>query len=843
MRGCARGNLKVGLYTPVIKRSRILDEQEPKTGKIGFEGGTNQPASVALFDSCVFVALCVAATHAATGVPDLLMWFDAPATQFTQSLPLGNGRLGAMVFGGVTEERIVLNESSLWSGSRQDADRPDAAQYLPEIRRLLLDGKNVEAEKLVYAHFTCRGPGSARGHGKESQYGSYQVLGNLRINFPVSASDVQDYRRELNLAEATARVAYRQNGISYQREVFVSAPDQAIVMRLTADNPAAISFNATLDRPERATVTPDGTHGLLISGQLDNGTDGKGMKYAARLRVINQGGEVSTAGQHIHVQNANEVLVMVTAATDYQGFAGRRTSDPLAASASDLRKAAAKSYPVLRAAHVADFGRYFNRVKLELGPLRTDATRNTTPERLKGFAANGNDPGLAALYFQYGRYLLISSSRPGGLPANLQGIWAESIDTPWNADWHLNVNVQMNYWPAEVTNLSELHQPLFALIDSLQKPGARTAKLYYGARGWVAHVITNPWGFTAPGEGASWGSTTTGSAWLVTHLWEHYLFTRDKKFLRWAYPIIKGSALFYADMLIEEPKHKWLVTAPANSPENGFRLPDQSVAHVCMGPTIDMQLLRYLFAAAIDAGSILGVDADFRRGLGVKRARLAPNQIGADGRVKEWLEDYQEPEPRHRHVSHLWGLYPGSEITPDETPQLATAARKTLEVRGDISTGWSLAFKLNFWARLGDGNRAHRLLALLLSPVGSTSNIEGVQFSGGSYDNLFDAHPPFQIDGNFGATAGIAEMLLQSHNGVIRLLPALPDAWPEGRVSGLLARGGFELDLVWKAGKITDASLRSKLGGPCTIRYGEKVLHLKTQAGKSYQLNRRLLSK
>ena len=788
----------------------------------------------------LFGALWCPATLVYGASPDLLIWFDTPATQFTQSLPLGNGRLGAMVFGGLNEERIVLNEGSLWSGSRQDADRPDAAQYLPEIRRLLLAGKNVEAEKLVYAHFTCRGRGSARGRGKDAPYGSYQTLGTLRLVFPMGDSSVRHYRRELDLAEAVARISYEQAGVTYRREAFVSAPDQAIVLRLSADTPGAISFNATLERAERATVTADGTQGLVMTGQLNNGTDGNGMKYAARLRVLNRGGEISVEEKTISVRRADEVILIVTAATDYQGFAGRRTHDPLAASSDDMAKASAKTYEALLTAHIADFQNYFNRVSLTFGPANTEAGAKTTPARLKAFADGGQDPGLAALYFQYGRYLLISSSRPGGLPANLQGIWAEEIQAPWNADWHLNVNVQMNYWPAEVTNLSELHQPLFALIASLQEPGARTAKLYYGARGWVAHVITNPWGFTAPGEAASWGSTTSGSAWLCQHLWDHYLFTRDKAFLKWAYPVMKGSARFYTDMLIEEPKHKWLVTAPANSPENAFRLPDGSVAHVCMGPTIDMQLLRYLFGACIEASRILGVDPGFRKELIEKRARLAPTRIGSDGRVMEWLEEYEEPEPRHRHVSHLWGLYPGSELTPDETPQLAEAARKSLEIRGDLSTGWSLAYKINFWARLGDGDRAHRLLSLLLSPVGSSPSVAGVRFAGGSYENLFDAHPPFQIDGNFGATAGIAEMLMQSHNGVIRLLPALPGAWPEGRVTGLRARGGFEIDIAWKNGRLVEATLRSQLGGTTQVRYGNKFLQLKTQKGKSYPLNERL---
>lgn len=791
--------------------------------------------------SFALVFALLALTQTSLAQTDLRLWFDTPATNFTQSLPLGNGRLGVMVFGGIHKERIVLNESSLWSGGPQDADRSDAAQYLPEIKRLLLEGKNDEAEKLVYAHFTCQGKGSNRARGKDEPYGSYQVLGNLHLNFPATSTAVSNYKRELNLADAVARISYEQDGVKFTREVFVSAPDEAIVMRLTADKSGAINFNVALDRPERFTTIADGSNGLLMSGQLNNGTDGNGMKYAARLRVVTQGGATNVDGNIVHVTNANEALILITAATNFQGFAGRQTANELTASANDLQKVAVKNFATLLAAHKADYQKYFHGVRLTL-PTNAETVALPTPARLRAVANGTNDPALAALYFQFGRYLLISSSRPGGLPANLQGIWAEEVQAPWNADWHLNINVQMNYWLAENTNLSELHEPLFALIASLQKPGERTAKLYYNARGWVAHVITNLWGFTAPGEGANWGSTSTGAAWLCQHLWDHYLFTRDKEFLKRMYPVMKGSARFYADMLIEEPKNKWLVTALGNSPENAFQMPNGKTAHVAMGPTIDQQLLRYLFDACIEASKLLNTDAAFRKELSKKRARLAPTRVGGDGRVMEWLEEYSEPEPTHRHVSHLWGLYPGAEITPESTPALAAGARKTLEKRGDISTGWSLAHKLNFWARLGDGNRCNKLLTLLFTPVGFRQDVEGVRFQGGSYDNLFDAHPPFQIDGNFGAAAGIAEMLVQSHNTAIRLLPALPDAWIEGRVTGLRARGGFEIDIVWKDGQLTSATIRSLLGESIAIRYGGKELKLKTSKGQSYKLNAELKS-
>ena len=609
--------------------------------------------------------------------------FDKPAVSFQQSLPLGNGRIGAMVFGGVNEERIVLNESSVWSGSREDADRPAAHKALPEIRKLLIAGKNVEAETLVNANFTCRNKGSGWGSGASVPFGCYQTLGNLRLKFGNSAGGAEEYSRKVDLASAAADVSYRRDGVKFGRTHFVSAPDEVFVSRFTSDKAGAISYVVSLDRNERFETVVAGSEELLMTGTLNDGHGGKGVSYAARLRVLAKGGAVKADGNRLVVDKADEVVLLFAAATDYKGFAGRQLSDPVAATLADLDQAAKKSFDELRAAQKADHEKWFNRVELHLGSTANSAL--PTIERLAGFAQGAEDPALAALYFNFGRYLLISSSRPGGLPANLQGIWAEEIQTPWNGDWHLDINVQMNYWPAEVCNLSELHEPLHKLIGSLVEPGRKTAKAYYHARGWVAHVITNPWGFTSPGESASWGATVSGSAWLCQHLWQHYAYTLDREYLRWAYPILKESALFYLDNLVEVPKHRWLVTGPSNSPENQFELPDGKGAHVCLGPTVDMQLLRELFGNTAQAAEILGLDADLKRELTEKRARLAPNQVGPDGRLQEWLEPYPEPEPTHRHTSHMYGLYPYNEITRRGTPELFGGCGRAVVSRSMLS--------------------------------------------------------------------------------------------------------------------------------------------------------------
>ncbi|HET9864699.1 MAG TPA: glycoside hydrolase family 95 protein [Steroidobacteraceae bacterium] len=735
----------------------------------------------------------VRAATPSAGEGDWRLWYRQPAEAWTEALPIGNGRLGAMIFGGVARERLQLNEDTLYAGGPYDPSDPRALAALPRVRALIDAGKYAEAQALADQEMMAR----------PLRMPSYQTVGNLLLNCG-SSSFVEHYRRELDLDTAIASVEYRQQGVTFRREAFASAVDQLLVVRMHADRAGALNLRASFETPMPASVRVE-SNALVLAG---SNTSQEGLpaalRFEARVWLQAQGGELVPSEDALRVRGADSALLLIAMATSYRRF-DDVSGDPAAANLARLQAVRGRTWEELAEAHVRDHRSLFGRVSIDLG--RTPAAAQPTDVRIRN-SPTTDDPQLAALYFQYARYLLIGCSRPGTQPANLQGLWNDRPSAPWGSKYTININTEMNYWPAEPANLPECVGPLVRLVKDLAITGARTARVNYGARGWVAHHNTDLWRATAPIDGARWGLWPTGGAWLCKHLWDHYDYGRDRAVLADIYPLMKGAAEFFLDTLVPDPSGRYRVTSPSLSPENEH----PGGAAICAGPAMDSQILRDLFAHCVQATEILQVDADFRAECAAARARLPPDRIGAAGQLQEWLEDWdlQAPEPHHRHVSHLYALFPSDQISARRTPELAAAARRSLELRGDLSTGWAIAWRINLWARLREAEHTHAVLKLLLDPSRT-------------YPNMFDAHPPFQIDGNFGGANGILEMLVQCIDGEIELLPALPRAWPTGSIGGVRARGGFTLDLAWRDGALDSVRLRGAPGGIARLRYRDKV--------------------
>lgn len=787
------------------------------------------------FGAFLLAASIAAATPARSAGSDLKLWYDRPANEWIEALPIGNGRLGAMVFGQPENERFQLNDVTVWSGGPQpDADRKDAWRELPELRRLIREGKYDEATGFANSRFNGPAPYNH----------SYQTLGDLKFTFDLGGQAVSGYRRELDLATALVSVSFKAGGTTFHRQAFSSAADGVIVQRLVADKKGAIGFGLKLDRVERSATRFEAPDTLVMTGDT-----GGPLRYEVRAKVMHDGGRITGGSDgSLKLEGADQATVLIAAATNFvldhdKGYTG----GDLSTASTRIAAASGRAYPSLREAHVAEYSGYFNRLKLDLG--RQDPG-TPTDLRLKAYPGKP-DPSFAALFYQFGRYLLISSSRPDNpLPSNTQGIWGDGLDLPWKCDYKSNINYQMIYWAAEASNLGEMHKPMLRMTQNLVKPGTRTAQAYFGpgTPGWVVGYTTNGWSWTSPGERLNWGIWFGGGAWMCQHLWEHYAYGRDKKYLSEVYPVLRGAAEFWMSTLVEGPDGR-LITSPSSSPENEFTTDAGMRGAICEGATMEKSIVRDLLTNTALAAKVLGIDDDFRRKVEEARDRIRPPQVGRHGQITEWGGDWDNPADRHRHISHLFALHPGREITPRGTPALAEAARVTLKHRGDEGTGWALAWKINFRARLLEGDHAMTLMANQLRHTTEQRTV--MEDAGGTYPNLFCAHPPFQIDGNLGFVSGLNELLLQSHEPymdpkapnddryVIHLLPALPKAWRDGSMHGIRARGGFTLDLDWKDGRLAQVRVTSTGGTHCRLRHGDAEKELSVPVGESVVLGTR----